>query len=304
MIKLLVFCFSLWLIVMVLTCWPDKYAHITFCDVGQGDAILITDGFVQMLVDAGPNTRVLECLEDKMPFFDKTIEFLVLTHMDADHIGGAASVLSRFKVKYVLINPSAKRTADFEALKGSLSSSINLGTRLIEPFLLQNIRVSENIDTTVISTVSFFPRVEVDKKNSSETILSDFFSENRAKIGGELSENDSSIGLIVNIGNISVVLTGDLESAGELAVIKNGLTKPSNILKAGHHGSKSSSTREFLSNFEPEVSVLSSGKNNAYGHPSPQVIERMNDLDISILRTDQSGAIEFVSNGLEYWRVL
>lgn len=303
MLKLLMFCFSLWLIVTLILSWPDKYEHVIFCDVGQGDATLITDGFVQLLVDTGPNAKVLECLEDYMPFFDKTIEFLVLTHMDADHIGGAVEVLNRFKVKYVLMNPSAKRTADFEALKRSLSSSANQGTRVTQPFLLQNIRISNNIDTTVISSNTPFPRVETDEKISSETLLSDFFQENEANNGEIISENDSSIALIVNISKTSIVLTGDLETEGELAVVANGLTKPSSILKAGHHGSKSSSTRVFLSNFAPEISVVSSGKNNVYNHPSPQVLDRLTEFDIDILRTDHSGSIEFVTNGLEYWRI-
>jgi beta-lactamase superfamily II metal-dependent hydrolase len=89
--------------VLIVWQWPDRYLHIVICDVGQGDAIVLTQGFTQVVVDAGlKDEDILQCLRQHLPFWDRQIEWIIPTHLDADHIGGFAAVLDRFKVDYLL----------------------------------------------------------------------------------------------------------------------------------------------------------------------------------------------------------
>jgi competence protein ComEC len=306
--KLLLLIFSTtfvsWLVFKIATEWPDNNAHVIFCDVGQGDATLIIHGFMQVLIDGGPNARVLDCLEDNLPFWDRNIEFLIITHADLDHIKGILDVLARFSVNYILINPSTKETAVFEDLKGSISSEVknNKQTSVMGTFPGQRFKLSELVDFVVVSPQVDFSGAWGSQKDFSETMLSDITPYYDKIITAKISENDLSIGTFLTIGNVEVLLPGDLEGQGELAVIGAGLTKPVNILKAGHHGSKSSSTRPFVRVFAPEVSVISSGLNNRFNHPSPQVIELFDEFGVSILRTDTVGTIKFSSDGLSYWQ--
>lgn len=292
--------FSVWLIFYIAVQRPDDYVHIVFCDVGQGDAILITHNDKQLLIDSGPDDKVISCLEQYMPFWDRTIELFVLTHMDADHIGGSSSVLLNYFSDILLKHTSTKKTAVFEALERLTSSNEHVGS-VIRPIAGDRLELTELVSATVISPRHTDFVLEEAKEAKTETILSDYLELNWVENGILKSENDLSIALIVDIGEVKVLLSGDIELEGELAIIKSGMTEPINILKVGHHGSKSSSSRQFLSIFRPEVSVISSGKNNQFNHPSTRVTELLRELKIDILRTDTLGNIEFITDGTRYW---
>lgn len=101
--------------VLIVLQWPDHYLHIVICDVGQGDGILLTQGFTQVVVDAGlKDEDILQCLRQHLPFWDRQIEWIIPIHLDADHIGGFAAVLERFKVDSMLLSLDSKNTADFD----------------------------------------------------------------------------------------------------------------------------------------------------------------------------------------------
>lgn len=300
-IKIFFLCFFVWLIFSIIEQWPDNFVHIVFCDVGQGDAILIIDGDKQMLIDGGPGEKVLSCLDDNIPFWDRTIDFLVVSHMDADHIGGLPSVLTRYSVNVILKGTSSKKTAVFEAFETAVSRK-TVNQQIILPYVGRELVLSDLVRSIVIS-----PQVEYLVKDGSnidktETTLSDENDIFQAKTNENISENNLSIGLYVIINEVSVLLTGDLEEPGELAVVESGMTKPADIVKAGHHGSKSSSSRQFISIFRPEVSVISSGKNNQYNHPSTRVTDLFRELGVDVFRTDESGNIEFITDGIRYWQ--
>ena len=292
--------FFVWLIIFIKKQYPDDLVHIVFCDVGQGDAILITHGFRQLLIDAGPDDRVVSCLEQYMPFWDRSIDLIVFSHMDSDHIGGSSSVLLNYSSDIILRHTSNKKTAVFEALERVISTKSDLGA-VIEPIAGDKLVLTELVSATVISPQYTDFVLEVDQMVKTETTLSDYLTENQPNNSLLKSENDRSIALIVEIGEVRVLLSGDIELEGELAIIKLGMTEPINIIKVGHHGSKSSSSRQFLSIFRPEVSVISSGKNNQYNHPSTRVIELLRELKIDIFRTDSRGNIEFITDGTRYW---
>ena len=114
---LVVLAICLYLVFFLLSQWPDRYVHVVFCDVGQGDAILINYQFWQALVDGGPDSQVLACLSDQMPFWDRRIELVVATHPDTDHINGLTQVLSRYQVQQVLVEPIGKNTLNFNSIE-------------------------------------------------------------------------------------------------------------------------------------------------------------------------------------------
>lgn len=292
---------SICLVVFLWLDMPREEVSVIFCDVGQGDAILVQHGFMQLLIDTGKDTKVLSCLEEHMPKIDRHINFLLLTHMDNDHIGGATAVLERFSVGTLFMNPSTKKTDDFGALQQVISRKVAQKMQLFSLFSRDRVQLSSLLGFLVLSprvgwyeSTPFLPLI-------SETTLSDveaFFAQN---LSVNESENDLSIALILDIGSICFVLTGDMESNSELAVVSSGMTRDCDVLKAGHHGSKSSSIPQFVEHFQPEIIVVSAGKNNSYNHPSPQVMEYFSQQNMQVFQTATSGSIHFVSNGTAYW---
>lgn len=299
--------FIIWVLTKIILQWPDKFVHIIFCDVGQGDAVLITYKNHQMLIDGGSDEKILFCLKENIPFWDKSLDFLVITHMDYDHIGGLPSVLSSYSADIILSNPSLKKTAGFEALETVISRKNQFNTnnsQVISSFIGQQLKMTDLIRFIVISPQVEQLQLSIKNSGTTETILQAGNSDFTSKIDFKNTENNLSIGIFVIVNEVKILLTGDMEKEGELAVIKSGMTDQAHIIKAGHHGSKSSSTRQFISIMRPEISVISSGLNNQYKHPSPQVIDVFNEFLASIYRTDSQGTIKFVTNGVKYWRAI
>jgi competence protein ComEC len=286
--------------------WYIQYAYVenvivTFCDVGQGDAILISHKQTQILIDTGPSDSVVQCLESQLPLWDSTIEFLILTHMDADHIGGASAVLEHYFVKYIFMNPSDKKSTDFDGLQKVLSRRKDIVSRVVTTYVGQRVFVSNILSFQVITPQVDFTQVDAQKTSSSETTLSDESQGKLDNIFNKNTENDLSIGVKVSVGNIGIFLSGDLEEKGEVAVIKNSLLNSIDVLKVGHHGSKSSSSIGFIEVLRPEVSVISSGINNQYNHPNTQVLSILQKNNSNIFQTSNSGTIIFESDGQSFW---
>lgn len=292
-------------ITLLVSLWRTYQRYTTlqmvFCDVGQGDATLLQYGSFQLVVDGGVDNAAQACLGRHMPFFDRTIELVVATHPDADHIGGLPSILDAFFVSEVLWNGETKQTADFLAFHRSLQSKQVLGTNVRVPQHLDRYRVGDELLVTV-----WFPRVatptvsaQIDPK--CETLLQDILSGSNSLLE---SSNNGSIVLFITFDHTSIALMGDLEAEGEKTLDCLGLLKQTTIIKVGHHGSKSSSTAEFVNTTRPEISVFSVGENNHFGHPSPEVMNRYEAVGSSLLRTDQGGDIELLSNGGLVWQPL
>lgn len=278
--------------------WPDKYLHIIFCDVGQGDAILIQRGFSQLLVDTGANDQLLSCLNEYLPKWDRNIEFVVITHDDDDHIGGLEAVLGNYQVNELLI----ERLDKIEGL--------NLGNwdddnqpkslpKLKKPLFGQKIIFPDVFEAQVLSHLSsYFEQNPVLKTISAETSLSDadlfFLKQNK-------DNNDRSIVLFLQVGQFKILLMGDMSQGGELALMNKNLLAKTNILKVGHHGSKTSSSEQFLQSIKPEIAIISSGKNNQFGHPHPQVIANLEQIGAKILQTSELGNIELIIADENFW---
>jgi competence protein ComEC len=255
---------------------PDDNLHVSFLDVGQGDAVLIQKGNIQVLVDGGPSGQALNlALSEKMPFRDRTIELVVLTHPHDDHITGLVEVLKRYRVQQVLTTHSESYLPVYnEWLEVIEKESISCTFA----------QSGQQIDIT---------GVIIDVLNPPST----YFEGTGADV------DNNSIILNVSLGEISFLLTGDAGRDAEWELIAKRLVQQVNVLKAGHHGSNSSTSTEFLNVCRPQIAVISVGQDNDYGHPDAEVIARLLEVagEQNIYRTDRNGTIEFVTDGSRLW---
>ncbi len=248
----------------------DQTMQIWFFDVGQGDAtFIVTPNGKQILVDAGPNKGVLSKLGQIMPFWDRSIDAIVLTHPDADHITGFAQVLERYEVHSVIESGQEATT--------SIAREVD---QAIE---------NENAHHNLVSAGDSFVFDEV---------LFEVIWPNALEEGEVVKDrNEQSVVLRVTYGETTVLLTGDIEESTELQILDD--LRPVDVLKAGHHGSVTSSSPEFISVTHPRDTIISCGIDNRYGHPHPIVIERIEGVESEIWRTDTDGDILLSSDGGE-----
>ena len=283
---------------------PDSNLHLVACDVGQGDAILAIYGNIQILTDGGPDNKVLDCLSTYMPFYDREIELVVLTHPQADHYAGLIEVFRRYKVDTFLANSVDASTQGYEVLKKEVGGS---GAKIINPTSGMVIRVG---------------LIQLDIIHPADELLTDKLitveSSNEKGVLGVFTTkrdlNDFSIVAILSLRDFDALLTGDIgpplvnEIAEELALRPKAEWE---YLKVPHHGSKNGLTSELLDAVSPQIAVISVGKNNRYGHPHEETLKLLSDPpaggDIKILRTDlpsqadEEGDIKIVTNGKKWW---
>lgn len=294
---ILILC-GLWFTFQSLLNRHDSLLHIVFCDVGQGDAILISLNRWQMLIDGGYDDSVLNCLDQNMSFWDRQLEVVVATHADADHIGGLPSVLDGYTVNLLLTNGQTKETTDFTHLQQAAQREMITGGAV------RSIKNGEKLQ--VFDDLFFHAWLPLENPSQNQTadtklpeiVLSDV---NGVKVQPSISHNDWSIVLLLQYKQLEVLFTGDLEIRGEEALLANELITGIDILKVAHHGSKTSTTEKFLDITAPKISVISAGKNNRYGHPNLEVVERLAAKGGVIIRTDQEGPIHLISDGHFVW---
>jgi competence protein ComEC len=244
-------------------------------DVGQGDAIYVrTPSGLDMLVDGGRSVSVLRRLSEIMPWDDRFIDVVVATHPDADHIGGLPPVLGRYGVG-VFVEPGIEsgNFIDDEVHRLLLE-------RGIRSVLARRGMLIDFGDGSLFDIL--YP--EGDVSNLRDT-------------------NDASIVGMMRFGSTSVMLTGDAPQHVERRIVSlDGASLSSEILKAGHHGSHTSSAEAFVRAVNPRWAVISAGKDNSYHHPHEEVIGLFRRLGIEIIRTDDVGTISFVSDGSSFRR--
>ena len=281
---------------------PDGKLHIVFCDVGQGDAsyIRFPDGR-DMVVDGGPNDQVIACLGRHMPFWDRHIDMVAMTHPQKDHMQGLIAVFERFDVDYFLRSDIGNTTEGYQRLM-----TVVIKTRVSEKFITQGDRIA--IGSTSLSFL--WPSKEQVAKGvrASEMSLlrqglggqADGSTESNV-LGSTIGDlNEYSLVFDLQYGSFDAVFTGDADSRVEPHY--TGLTAfsyPVEILKVPHHGSKTGMTPAFIDWVKPEVAVVSVGK-NSYGHPSKEAVNMLQSVNSRVLRTDQRGDIEIVTDGKEW----
>lgn len=252
----------------------DGKLHLVMCSVGQGDAIFLrTPGGADVLIDGGPDKSVLSCISSRMPFWDKTIEAIILTHPDADHITGAVDVIKRYNVSALFTQSNSSTTDIYKLFQMELAEK-KLSAKYVEAG--DKIKIDDKVTLDILSPASNQP--------------------DPAAKGNSL--NVYSVVVRLNYGNFSALFTGDAP-ASVMDRIAQGAGRV-NVLKVPHHGSKTGMSEGFLNVIKPEISLISVGVSNRYGHPSQISLNLLERHGVKAYRTDKNGEIEILSNGLTY----
>jgi len=245
---------------------PSDHLRLWFFDIGQGDSIMIdTPNHQQILVDGGPNSSILQQLGKALPLTDKEIDLVISTHNDADHLAGLNSVLEHYKVDKIWLTGAIHTTQTYQKFR-----------QLIE---------EKNIPTEIVKAGA---KIQFD--SLSGVVISPFESYN-----GLLPDAQNASGIVTfwQYGAETILLTADVDSDQEAEMIDKNVLQPTTILKVAHHGSKTSTSEDFLRVVQPKIAVISVGRNNRYGHPTEETLARLNKFLIPTLRTDQRRTIRF-----------
>ena len=256
---LILFVFSL--VGVIWLQWPSDDVVATVCDVGQGDGLVISRGFSQMVIDVGlDNGQMNDCLGKTIPFWDRNLEVVVITHADNDHMGGLSRLLEAYQVGKILTTQATEqKMRGIVGSRGEIVSS------------WQGQRLSFGDITGEVLWPKRISNIQLPISNKIE------------------DTNRESLVLRLEIQGKSLWLAGDADTFVEEQLIENNLVKKTDYLKVGHHGSRTSTSEPFLAILKPNQVWVSVGKNNNYRLPSPEVIKRFEHAGLTILRTDQMG---------------
>ena len=257
----------------------DGRLHVIFCDVGQGDAILVKSPANKLiLIDGGSDKSVLACLSRHMPFWEKRLDLMLLTHPHADHHNGLYYVLEQYAVGSFATEDLRNSTAGFRTLLDKLAEQ-KVSQQVV--FADDAWQLPDGVTITIVGpTQEFLHSTDPD---------------------GTITDSAESGSLITEVvyGELVILLTGDAP-VDELAEVVPR-NEPVDILQSPHHGSKTGMSSDVLERLQPQLIAISVGLENKYGHPSASVLALYKAFSLPVLRTDQRGDIEIVSNGREWW---
>ena len=235
-----------------------------FIDVGQGDCVLIQSGDINILIDAGTSESGSVIYKYLKSHKINYLNYFIGTHPHEDHLGGAASILSSIDVGRVFLNSDTSTSYFYERFVDTLIE------RKITP-------VKPDMDC-IYEAGAFRIKFLSPTKDFGDT-------------------NDNSLITMLEFGDIKALFMGDAERSVEAELIQSGKDINADILKVGHHGSRYVSSSEFLNAVYPSVAVIQCGKDNSYGHPHEETLNRLNSIDATVLRTDKDGNIVLVTDG-------
>ncbi|MDH4269978.1 MAG: ComEC/Rec2 family competence protein, partial [Dehalococcoidia bacterium] len=257
---------------------PDDKLHVSFLDVGQGDAILIqTPNGQDILIDGGPDPQKINLeLSERLPFWDRTIDLVVCTQPQADHVTGLVEVLQRYRVEHVLDPGVSYDSVIYQEY-----------IRLIE---------YKEIECNVARAgqeINLGNGIKMEVLNPPESLWE----------GTDDDIDNNGMVLRLSWHNVSFLFTADIRAEAEFELIGQRANLRSTVLKIAHHGSVTSTSQHFLAAVDPEVAVICVGKDNPFGHPTPEVLDRLIDRlgEGNVYRTDEDGTIEFITDGERLW---
>lgn len=247
--------------------------RVSFLDVGQGDSILIqTPEFKTILIDTGPDSTVVDRLGEQMGFFDKSIDLFILTHPDRDHHAGILDVMRQYQIKQILLTGVSNR----------------------DPMYLEFLAEAKRQNIPIV-----FPQSDEDWQIGSDLYLDLLYPYAGQDLVGQSVKNRNNTSVVLRLLRQTddgmealMMLSGDAEVEQERELVVSGQDLTADILKLGHHGSKTSTTDGFLAAVDPKTVVISVGKDNQFGHPHPETMEKVADLEVR--QTMGEGTIEFM----------
>ncbi|TSC75089.1 MAG: beta-lactamase domain-containing protein [Parcubacteria group bacterium Gr01-1014_30] len=245
--------------------------EVVFFDVGQGDATLIeTPQGHHILIDGGRDSTILEKLGKEMPYWKRSVDLIILTHPHYDHMAGFIEVLKRYKVKNILWTGVLSRDVTFKEWQKLIAK---------EEGKVYIAKTGLQVKSGKAVLKVFYPFESFENQEVEEI-------------------NDTSVVAKLIFGHNTFLWTGDAFKDLELDLVRKGIDVDSDVLQAGHHGSRTSSAPEFIEAVSPEIFVVSSGRNNVHGHPHSETLETLAKYDIKVLRTDELGDVKIISDGL------
>lgn len=264
----------------------ERNLKVVFLDVGQGDAVYIrTPQGYDILIDGGPDNSVLYRLPRHMPWWDHTLDLVVLSHPDADHLAGQIGVLERYRVGRIIETGVIKDNLVFNEWRSAVLKNdipvylASRGDRFV---------VGKDIFLEVLS-----PSIELIEQTNTQSAM-------RATQDSKL--NNTSLVVRLVYGESEFLFTGDIEEEAEHALVLLRVELGSDVLKVAHHGSRYSTTADFLQAVHPLFAVIQVGEKNRFGHPHPFVLQRLKEEGIEVWRTDEMGDVIFFTDGEGIWR--
>lgn len=239
-----------------------------FLNIGQGDAMYLrTPDDYHVLIDGGPTSKILEEIAEVVPLYNRTFDFIVISHPHADHINGLIEIIKRYEVKGILV----------------------VGTPYRNPYYVKIFKLAEDFEIPLLIAES-----EKDIKLGKYVYL-DIVWPTESMAGNEFENvNNASLVMRIITNNQMILLTGDAEIEEEKEMIESGFDLSADILKAGHHGSKTASSEEFLDRVRPKTVVIQSGEGNDYGHPHKETLKKLLERSINVKRNDLLGRIDIM----------
>lgn len=241
---------------------PDGHATVTFFDVGQGDsALLVSPSGKTVLIDGGPDLSALEALGNALPLAQKSIDLLILSHPDPDHFIAFPELLKRYKVGALLLPALQNDEEPYQAL---LAIARGQGVPLVIADPRRDVDLHDGMTLDILWPPNPVP---------------------------PMADNDASIVVRTSYGTGAVLFAGDLSVKGEERLLAEGIDVSAQVLKVGHHGSRTSTSEAFLAAVRPDLAVISVGEND-YGHPHPETLERFTKAGIPVRTTIEEGEID------------
>lgn len=236
--------------------------------------MIITPENQKILIDTGPIGKINQKFKKYFPFFDKEIDLFILTHPDSDHIGGIFDILKNYEIKRMILSQNTQNKTAFNNLL-QITQQQNIPTL----FANQNtdLRINQNLN---IDFIYPFTQSTLTEQNSF---------------------GNPSLVFKIIYGQTSFFFSGDAEKEEENLITLTSQNLKADIYQAGHHGSKSSSSLSFLQAIQPKITIISAGKENSFGHPHQEVLDRLKQLNSAIYQTAQKGDITILSNGKNFW---
>ena len=281
MAKKYVLIFAGFLLALNFFCWKEVFVlaqprdlKVDFLYVGQGDSFFIeTPANQKILIDGGPDSSVLGKLAGEMPFWDRELDLVILTHPDSDHVTGLIDVLQRYKVDNILWTGISRDGATYQQWVKAVNQQQKDGAKIIIA------KSGEEISAG---------GAKIDILNPINSLDGQYF---------KTDDNDTGVVTRLAYGKESFLFAGDITSKQEQALVDDKENLSADVLKVAHHGSKYSTSDIFLAAVAPKVAVISDGIKNVYKFPTSEVLNRLQNFGIKVLRTDILGDIKMISDG-------